>query len=109
MEPPRPLQYPEVLPESYGSSSFVHKYFQAWQAAGVFRDLWQRGVEVYDQKQGIKCRWQSIDGAMTKAPLAQEQVGPNPTDRGKKWKQASRPRGREWSPLVGRRQRREPA
>ena len=26
-------------------------------------------------------RWQSMDGAMFKAPLAQEQVGPNPTDR----------------------------
>lgn len=34
--------------------------------------------------QGIAWRWQSIDGAMFKAPLAQESVGKKPTDRGKK-------------------------
>ena len=34
--------------------------------------------------EGISWKWQSIDGAIVKAPLAQETVGPNPTDRGKK-------------------------
>jgi putative transposase len=34
--------------------------------------------------EGIAWRLQSVDGAMMKAPLAQEAVGPNPTDRGKK-------------------------
>jgi hypothetical protein len=34
--------------------------------------------------EGIAWRWQSIDGAMFKAPMAQESAGPNPTDRGKK-------------------------
>ena len=33
--------------------------------------------------EGIAWRWQSIDGALLKAPLAQESVGPNPTDREK--------------------------
>ena len=33
--------------------------------------------------EGIAWKWQSIDGAMTKALLAQETVGRNPTDRGK--------------------------
>jgi hypothetical protein len=42
---------------------------------------------------------------MTKAPMAQEAVGRNPTDRGKKRKQASCPRGRAWSPLVDSRNR----
>ena len=37
----------------------------------------------FDELQGIAWRWQSIDGAMMKAPLAQQSVGPNPTDRGK--------------------------
>lgn len=32
---------------------------------------------------GIAWRWQGIDGAMFKAPMGQEPVGPNPTDRGK--------------------------
>ena len=34
--------------------------------------------------EGVAWRWQRIDGATFKAPLAQEAVGPNPTDRGKK-------------------------
>ncbi len=33
--------------------------------------------------EGIAWKWQSIDGSMTKAPTAQESVGPNPTDREK--------------------------
>jgi hypothetical protein len=32
--------------------------------------------------EGIASRWQSVDGATGKAPLAQECVGPNSTDRG---------------------------
>jgi hypothetical protein len=34
--------------------------------------------------EGIAWEWQSLDGAMVKAPLALESVGGNPTDRGKK-------------------------
>jgi|GEM_PF-398231 len=41
------------------------------------------GLAEYDEMEGIAWRWQSIDGTMMKAPLAQEAVGPNPTDRGK--------------------------
>jgi len=65
--------------------------------------------------EGIAWRWQSIDGAMMKAPLAQESVGPNPTDRGRKWAQASFAGGRSWRPLnpsldvVARRDRGQPA
>jgi hypothetical protein len=42
---------------------------------------------------------------MTKAPLAQEAVGRNPTDRGKKRKQAPYPSGRTWRPLIDSRNR----
>jgi len=55
--------------------------------------LWQAGLAEYDGMQGIAWEWQSIDGAMGKAPLARECVGPNPTDRGKK-------KGRKRSLLV---------
>jgi hypothetical protein len=56
-----------------------------WQA-GFFEALWKVGLAEYDHLEGIswRWRWQSIDGAMMKAPLAQESVGPNPTDREKK-------------------------
>ena len=37
--------------------------------------------------EGISWKWPSIDGAIVKAALAQETVGPNPTDGGKKGSQ----------------------
>ena len=46
---------------------------------------------------------------MFKAPLAQQAVGPNPTDRGKKWKQAPLAGRRAWGPIVDRRDRSQPS
>ncbi len=74
----------KALPRAYGASSSVHKYFQEWEAAGVFKALWERGVKLYDQQRGVKWRWQAIDGAKFKAPMGDDDVGGNPTDRGKK-------------------------
>jgi hypothetical protein len=45
--------------------------------------LWQMGLAEYDEVQGIGWEWQSVDGAMTKAPFGQDATGPNPTDRAK--------------------------
>nr|WP_217704950.1 IS5 family transposase [Victivallis sp. Marseille-Q1083] len=74
----------KALPREYGSSSSIHRYFQRWLKAGLFQKLWKKGLAEYDELEGISWRWQSIDGAMNKAPLAREAVGPNPTDKGKK-------------------------
>ena len=74
----------KALPKDYGASSSVHKYFQDWERAGVFKALWERGVEIYDRQNNVKWRWQAVDGAKIKAPLGHEAVGRNPTDRGKK-------------------------
>jgi transposase len=71
------------LPREYGSASSVHAYFLKWKRYGVFVKMWRRGLAVYDEMEGIAWSWQSIDGAMVKAPLALEAVGRNPTDRGK--------------------------
>ena len=54
--------------------------------------------------QGIAWGWQRLDGALTNAPLAQEAVGPNPTDRGKQWEHAPSVGGRAWHPFVVRRE-----
>ena len=59
-----------------------------WSKAGFFEALWKAGLAEYDELEGIAWRWQSIDEAIFKAPLAQEAVGPNPADRGKKRQQA---------------------
>ena len=45
--------------------------------------LWQAGLMEYDEVQGIEWEWQSVDGAMTKAPFGKGATGPNPTDRAK--------------------------
>jgi putative transposase len=45
--------------------------------------LWEIALELYDALVGLDWRWQSVDGAMTKAPLGGESTGKNPTDRGK--------------------------
>lgn len=92
--------------EKFGvCSSTVHRTFQEWARAGFFSKLWKRGLAEYDALEGIAWAWQSGDGATVEAPLAQESVGPNPTDRGKKWEQKTCTGRRAWSPFVPCRQR----
>jgi len=96
----------KALPKrQFGSASAVHKYFLDWKQQKVFVTLWRKGLAEYDELEGIAWRWQSVDGAMVKAPLALETVGPNPTDRGKKRHEAQPPRRREWNPAVPHRER----
>ena len=98
-------QWKALSKERYGSASSIHAYFQRWEKAGVFLKLWQAGLAEYDEMEGISWRGQSVDGAMNKAPLAQEEVGRNPTDRGKKRKQKKFAGGRAWRPALARRDR----
>lgn len=72
-----------AVPVLYGSGKTVHRYFQRWVRAGVFKRLWQAGLNEFDELKGISWKWQAADGAMTKAPLGGEQTGKNPTDRSK--------------------------
>jgi transposase len=96
----------KALPrERFGSASAIHRRFLAWEQAGFFLALWQAGLAEYDEMEGIAWRWQSLDGALLKAPLARESVGPNPTDRGKKWEQADVASRRPWRPAVDHRDR----
>ena len=76
-------QWKALPQERFGSVSAIHKRFLEWEAAGFFEDVWKAGLAECDDMEGIAWRWQSIDGAMMKAPLAQQAVGPNPTDPGK--------------------------
>ena len=100
----------KALPgELFGSASAIHARFLEWEKAGVFENLWKLGLAEYDEMEGIAWRWQSIDGSTMKAPMGQESVGPNPTDRGKKWEQTSFAGGRSWRPIIARRDRSEPA
>jgi putative transposase len=72
-----------ALPRSLGASSTVHDRFEEWVRADVFEQLWRTGLLEFDISVGLCWTWQSLDGAMTKAPLGGEATGANPTDRGK--------------------------
>jgi transposase len=99
----------KALPSEFGSPSSVHAYFQRWRHDGFFLRLWQAGLAEYDEMEGIAWEWQSLDGTQGKAPLAQDAVGNNPTDRGKKRDQAQSLGGRPWRPALAYRRRGKPA
>jgi putative transposase len=65
------------------AKSTAHDRFVEWADADVFLNFWKSGVEQFDELRGIDWSWLSMDGAMTKAPLAGDKTGPNPTDRAK--------------------------
>jgi putative transposase len=73
-----------AAPREYGSGKTLHRYFQRWHRARVFKRLWQAGLTEYDELQGLEWKWQAADGALTKAPLGGVATGPNPTDRAKR-------------------------
>jgi len=99
----------KALPrDEFGSPSSIHGYFREWLAKGFFLALWKAGLAEYEEMEGIAWAWQSIDSATTKAPMAQQSVGPNPTDRGKNGHQTPPPGGRPWRPVVPHRNRGKP-
>lgn len=52
------------------SCASAYRRFREWEAAGVFEMFWREGLMQYDEIQGIDWSWLSMDGAMTKAPVA---------------------------------------
>jgi len=62
--------------ERFGPPSTVYAYFAAWVEANVFEKLWAKALEFYDGLHGLEWEWQSIDGAMTKAPLGGAPLDP---------------------------------
>lgn len=73
----------ENIPSEFGSPSTIKRYLYRWIHSGVFEEIWQEALQIYDDKIGIQWKWQSIDGAIKKAPYCTEEAGPNPTDRAK--------------------------
>ena len=91
------------------TSQAVHKKFMQWSRTGFFQKLWRAGLMEYDEMEGIAWEWQSADGSLGKAPLAQELVGANPTDRGKQGTKKKSTRRRAWCPVISRRNRSQQA
>lgn len=63
------IQWNALPRERFGPPSTVSYYFRQWIAADVFKQLWAKALAAYDDLAGLEWTWQSIDGAMTKAPL----------------------------------------
>ena len=59
----------KMLPKEYGSGSTCHRRFQQWVQIDIFKKIWIRLLEEYDNKKGIKWTWQSIDSISIKSPL----------------------------------------
>src|SRR5882724_5027604 len=61
-----------AAPKEYGSGKTLHRYFQGWTRARVFKRMWQAGLAEYDDCKELEWQWQAVDGAMTKAPLGEQ-------------------------------------
>jgi putative transposase len=62
----------KAVPPEFGSGSSLHRYFQMLVKRGTFERLWAMALLEFDDLKGIDWQWQSMDGAMTKAPLGGE-------------------------------------
>jgi transposase len=71
------------LPKEFGDDSTVHRTMQRWIRNGVLKRFWAVEVENCEELGGVDWEWQSADTAMGKARFGGDQIGPNPTDRGK--------------------------
>lgn len=95
----------KAMPREFGSGSAIHEYFQEWTHRGLFEKLWRIALEEYDELVGIDWQWQSLDGALTKAPLGGEKNRPQPDRSGQTGGQAVGP-GRRGRRAAGRCDRR---
>jgi putative transposase len=55
------------LPQEFPDDSSVHRTFQRWIQKGVLDRIWAVLVEQCEELGGVDWRWQSADGAMSKA------------------------------------------
>jgi transposase len=78
----------KAAPKEFGSGSTLHRYFQEWVRCGAFRKLWKYCLRRYDALRGIQWKWQSLDGATTKAPLGGEKNRAKPDGSGQIRRQA---------------------
>ncbi len=76
------------IPREFGDDSTIHRHFQAWCELGVFDQVFAEVILRCEELQGVSWQWQAADCSMGKAigksKMAEDAVGKNPTDRGKK-------------------------
>lgn len=66
------------LPAEFPDDSTVHRAFQRWKQAGVFRRLWAVLIERCEDLDGVDWAWQSADGSLGKAKKGGTRSGRTP-------------------------------
>ena len=70
------------LPKEFPDASTVHRTFQRWLSAGLFRRVWAVLIERCEDLDGVDWAWQAADGAMGKAKKGGATLAPTrPTVR----------------------------
>jgi putative transposase len=63
------------LPQEFPDDSTVHRAFQRWRQAGVFRRLWALLIERCEDLDGVEWEWQAADGSLGKAKKGGARLG----------------------------------
>lgn len=74
----------KFLPKEFGKVSTVHGKFRKWVKMGVFEKIMQNAKILYIKSLDQPITWFASDTSHSKAPLANNWSGKNPTDRGKR-------------------------
>ena len=59
----------KMLPKEFGSGSTCHRRFQQWVQKDIFKKIWIKLLQTYDNKRDIIWSWQSLDSISIKSPL----------------------------------------
>src|SRR4029434_1106365 len=79
----RPGRQGNHIPQEYGDDATIHPTFQRWVRLGLFEMIWSLLLAECDVFGLVDWRLQAGDGALAHARRGGDQIGPNPTDRGK--------------------------
>ncbi len=74
----------KFLPKELGKVSTVHGKFRRWIKNGVFEKIMEKAKKLYINSLDKPITWFASDSSHSKAPLANNWSGKNPTDRGKR-------------------------
>jgi putative transposase len=89
------------LPTEFGDDSTVHRWFQRWNKNGVMERLWAVMVRECEDLGGVFWKWQSADGAMSKARFGGEKNRPQSHGSRQTRHETQRAGGRTGRPVVG--------
>jgi putative transposase len=63
-----------MLPKEHGSGSTRHRRFQQGNDMDVFKNIWIKLLNIYDEMIGINWTWQSLDSISIKSSLGGGQL-----------------------------------